>query len=138
LDPTDESSRAIRFAAFEVDLQAGELRKHGLKVKLQEQPFQILVMLLQRAGSVVTREELGQKLWPSDTFVDFDHGLNNAVNRLREVLGDSADTPHFIETLPRRGYRFVFPVNGISPGDAAPVLTEAGRLLLLPQWRRGS
>jgi DNA-binding winged helix-turn-helix (wHTH) protein len=87
------SVRVVRFGAFEADLRAGELRKNGLKVRLQDQPFQILAMLLERAGGLVTREELQQKLWPTDTFVDFDHGLNNAINRLREALCDSADRP---------------------------------------------
>ncbi len=106
--------RTVRFADFEVDLRAGELRKHGRKLRLQEQPFQILTMLLERSGDVVTREELHEKLWPSDTFVDFDHGLNNAVNRLREALCDSAEIPRYIETLPRRGYRFIAPVETIA------------------------
>jgi TolB-like protein/cytochrome c-type biogenesis protein CcmH/NrfG len=97
----------VRFAAFELDFRASELRKQGTKVKLQEQPFQILQVLLQRPGEIVTREELQQKIWPSDTFVDFDHGLYNAIKRLREALGDSAETPRFVETLSRRGYRFV-------------------------------
>jgi len=97
----------LRFGAFEADLPARELRKRGLRLKLQEQPFQVLVMLLERPGEIVTREQLRQKLWPAETFVGFDHGLNSAVNRLREVLNDSADSPRFVETLPRRGYRFV-------------------------------
>src|SRR5713226_696988 len=97
----------VRFGAFELDFRASELRKQGAKVKLQEQPFQILQVLLRRPGEIVTREELQQKIWPSDTFVDFDHGLYNAIKRLREALGDSADTPRFVETLSRRGYRFV-------------------------------
>jgi eukaryotic-like serine/threonine-protein kinase len=97
----------IRFGIFEADLQAGELRKQGFKVKLQEQPFQVLVMLLERPGEVVTREELQRKLWPADTFVDFERGLNRAINKLREALVDDADSPRFIETLPRRGYRFL-------------------------------
>ncbi|MFZ1156585.1 MAG: winged helix-turn-helix domain-containing protein [Candidatus Sulfotelmatobacter sp.] len=104
------NSRIARFGVFELDLKAGELRKNGRKLRLQEQPFQILALLLERAGDVVTREELRQKLWPADTFVDFDHGLNTAVNKLREVLGDSASSPRFIETLARRGYRFIAPV----------------------------
>ena len=99
--------RILRFGSFEANLQAGELRKQGLKVRLQDQPFQILVMLLERPGELVTRQEIHQNLWPADTFVDFDHGLNNAINRLREALGDSAGTPRFIETLPRKGYRFI-------------------------------
>src|SRR6266478_5762835 len=97
----------VRFGVFELDFRASELRKQGTKVKLQEQPFQILQVLLQRPGEIVTREELQQKIWPSDTFVDFDHGLYNAIKRLREALGDSAETPRFVETLSRRGYRFV-------------------------------
>ncbi len=102
--------RLVRFATFEVDLQAGELRKGGVKLKLSGQPFQVLVILLERPGEVVTREELQKRLWP-DTFVDVDHNLNTAVNKIREVLGDSAESPRFVETLPRRGYRFVAPVN---------------------------
>src|SRR6266849_3596791 len=92
----------LRFAAFQADLRSGQLRKDGRRIRLQEQPFQILAMLLQRAGEIVTREELHTKLWPADTFVDFEHGLNNAVNRLREALCDSADAPRYIETLLRR------------------------------------
>ena len=103
---------ATRFGVFEVDPRAGELRRKGVKVKLQEQPFQVLAMLLERPGEVVTREELQKRLWPADTFVDFDHSLNAAVKRLRDALGDSADNPRFVETLARRGYRFVAPVNG--------------------------
>src|SRR5437588_120444 len=97
----------VRFGMFELDFRTGELRKQGTKIKLQEQPFQILQILLQRPGGTVSREELQQKIWPSDTFVDFDHGLYNAIKRLREALGDSAETPRFVETLSRRGYRFV-------------------------------
>ena len=101
------SSQTVRFGAFELDLRAGELRKQGVKIKLQEQPFQILSMLLEHSGQVVTREELRSNLWPSDTFVDFDHSLNKAINKLREALGDSAESPRFIETLAKRGYRFL-------------------------------
>ena len=96
----------IRFGTFEVDLLAGELRKAGVKLKLTGQPFQVLAILLERPGQVVTREELQNRLW-SDTFVDFDHNLNTAINKIREVLGDSAESPRFVETLPRRGYRFI-------------------------------
>ena len=104
-------SRAIlRFGVFEVDVRAGELRKQGVRVKLQEQPFHVLTILLQRPSEVVTREELRVQLWQSDTFVDFDNGLNTSINKLREALGDSADNPRYIETLPRRGYRFIAPV----------------------------
>src|SRR6516225_11072865 len=108
-------TQAIRFGDFEADLQAGQLRKQGFRIKLQEQPFQILAMMLERPGGVVTREELRQRLWPADTFVDFDHGLNNAINRLREALNDAADGPRFIETLPRRGYRFIAEVRSDAP-----------------------
>lgn len=99
----------VTFGAFEVDLRAGELRRHGRKVKIQNQPFQILAMLLERPGEIVTREEMRARLWPAETFVDFDHGLNSAVRRLRDVLSDSAENPTYIETLGRRGYRFIFP-----------------------------
>jgi len=101
----------IRFATFEVDLPAGRLCRNGLRVRLQDQPFQVLAMLVERPGEVVTREELRARLWPSDTFVDFDHGLNAAVKRLRDALGDSAENPRFVETLARRGYRFLAPVD---------------------------
>jgi len=96
-----------RFGSFELELRSGELRKQGVKIKLQDQPLQILAMLLEHPGQVVTREELRSRLWPADTFVDFDHGLNKAINKLREALGDSADNPRFIETLARHGYRFI-------------------------------
>jgi TolB-like protein/DNA-binding winged helix-turn-helix (wHTH) protein/cytochrome c-type biogenesis protein CcmH/NrfG len=104
------SARIVRFGVFEVDLKASELRKHGFRMKLAEQPFQVLALLLERPGEIVTREELRARLWQGDTFVDFDHGLNNAVMRVREVLLDSSDHPRYIETIPRRGYRFVAPV----------------------------
>src|SRR5215469_945472 len=101
----------LRFGIFEVDPRAGELRKQGKRIKLQDQPFQVLAVLLQRPGDVVTREELRSQIWAQDTFVDFDNSLNTAINKLREALGDSADSPRFIETLPRRGYRFVVPMS---------------------------
>jgi cholera toxin transcriptional activator len=100
----------IRFGIYEVDLRAGELRRQGLKIKLQQQPFQFLAMLLECPGAVITRQEVQKKLWPMGTFVDFDRGLNRAINRLREALSDSADSPRFVETIPRRGYRFIAPV----------------------------
>ncbi len=103
----------LHFDIFELDLRAGELRKRGVKLRLQGQPLQVLAILLQRAGNLVTREELRSQLWPADTFVDFDHSLHNAIARLREVLGDSADAPRYIETLPRRGYRFIAPVEEV-------------------------
>jgi len=119
------SPRIIRFGTFELNLQTGELRQQGQKLKLQEQPFQVLAALLERPGEVVTREELRSKLWPVDTFVDFDHSLNAAIKRLRDALGESADAPIFIETLARRGYRFIAPVDGsLSPNTVgiAPAL----------------
>src|SRR3954453_23587220 len=106
VDRAVPSPGLVRFGTFEVDLLAGELRKAGVKLKLTGQPFQVLAILLERPGQVVTREELQKRLW-SDTFVDFDHNLNTAINKIREVLGDSAESPRFVETLPRRGYRFV-------------------------------
>src|SRR5882724_3507899 len=96
-----------KFGTFEIDLRARELRKGGIRVRLQDQPFEILAMMLDRPGEVVTREELRQRLWPAGTFVDFEHSLNAAVKRLRAALGDDADNPRFVETLPRRGYRFI-------------------------------
>src|SRR5579864_836838 len=102
-----DSPRHIRFESFELDLRTCELRKDGAPVKLQGQPMQILVMLLERPGEIVTREELQKTLWPDDTFVEFDHSINAAIKRLRHALGDSADTPRYVETLARRGYRFI-------------------------------
>jgi cholera toxin transcriptional activator len=117
-------SRVARFGVFELDLSAGELRKSGVKLRLQGQPLQVLVLLLERAAEVVTREELQQKLWPSDTFVDFDHSLNTAINKVREALGDSASSPRYVETLARRGYRFIAPLQSPivahAQDDAAP------------------
>jgi TolB-like protein/DNA-binding winged helix-turn-helix (wHTH) protein/Tfp pilus assembly protein PilF len=105
-----------RFGAFDVDLRSGELHKHGIRLKLQDQPFQVLALLMEHSGDLVTREELRHKLWPADTFVDFDNGLNSAINKLRDVLGDSAEEPRYIETLPRRGYRFIARIeNGSQP-----------------------
>jgi TolB-like protein/DNA-binding winged helix-turn-helix (wHTH) protein/tetratricopeptide (TPR) repeat protein len=118
--------RIIRFATFAVDLQARELYKNGLKLKLHGQPFEVLAMLLEKPGEVVGREQLRERLWPTDTFVDFDHGVNTAINRLREALGDSADNPRFIETLPRRGYHFIAPVESSAPpAQAAPPVSSA-------------
>jgi DNA-binding winged helix-turn-helix (wHTH) protein/Tol biopolymer transport system component len=121
-------SQLLCFGVFQVDLRAGELRKNGVKVKLQEQPFQVLCLLLDHPGELVSREEFRNRLWPADTFVDFDHGLNAAIKRLRDALGDSADSPAFIETLARRGYRFIAPVEGgAAPGaiELVPVLDRA-------------
>ena len=108
------SRPVLRFGQFELNTSAGELRKQGVRIKLQEQPLLILQVLLERPGEPVTREELQRKIWPADTFVDFDHGLYNAIKRLREALGDTAGTPRFIETLPKRGYRFIGSANGNS------------------------
>jgi DNA-binding winged helix-turn-helix (wHTH) protein len=106
----DHANGTFRFGAYEADPRSGELRKSGIRLRVQEQPFQVLLVLLERQGEVVTREELRQKLWPADTFVDFDHSLNTVINKLREALSDSAANPRFIETLARRGYRFLAPV----------------------------
>ncbi len=114
-----QSRRVLRVGVFEADLRAAELRKNGIKLKLQGQPFQVLATLLEHPGEVVTREELRRKLWPGDTFVDFDHSLSNAVNKIREALGDSAESPRFVETLPRRGYRFVAPVEDVAAAPRA-------------------
>ena len=111
----------FRFGTFEVDVRAGELRKQGVKVRIQGQPLHLLTVLMQRAGEVVTRDELRSQIWHSDTFVDFDNGLNTSINRLREALGDSADNPRFIETLPRRGYRFIAPITADNPATAMPL-----------------
>lgn len=121
-------ARRVRFGAFEADLRSGELRKHGLKIKLQDQPFHILALLLEHPGEVVTREELRQKLWLADTFVDFDVGLNTAIKRLRDALGDTAESPRYVETLPRRGYRFIAQVDGLAaatpPSSPAQIPTD--------------
>ena len=109
MDRSPTSAETIRFGVFELDLRAGELRKQGTRIRLQDQPLLILQALLERPGEVVTREELQARIWPQGTFVDFDHGLHSAMKRLRDALGDSADNPRFIETLSRRGYRFIAP-----------------------------
>src|SRR6266403_1250821 len=129
-----ELAKILRFGTFEVDVSAGELRKQGVRIKLQEQPFHVLTVLLQRPGEVVTREELRSQNWPADTFVDFDNSLNTAINKLREALGDSADNPRFIETLPRRGYRCIAPVTGL---DEVTRETAAGvTAAALPRRRK--
>lgn len=116
------NSKIARFGVFELDLSAGELRKNGVKLRLQEQPFRFLAILLEHAGNVVTREELRRQLWPSDTFVDFDHSLNTAVNKVREALDDSASSPRYVETLARRGYRFIAPVQPPIQNELDPEL----------------
>ncbi len=120
-------AKILRFGVFEADLKACELRKHGFRLRLPEQPFQILTVLLEKPGEIITRDELRGRLWQDDTFVDFDHGLNNAVMKLREVIGDSSESPRFVETIPRRGYRFIAPVEEVffSPGPVASPDHEA-------------
>jgi DNA-binding winged helix-turn-helix (wHTH) protein len=118
--------RVFRFGVFEVDPREGELRKSGLRIKLQDQPLQLLVMLLERPGEIVTREELQRRLWATDTFVDFDHSLNSAIKKLREALGDRSENPRFIETLHRRGYRFVAPVETQNSEDSGTSLLPSG------------
>src|SRR3984893_17737751 len=129
----DSSPRLIRFSTFEVNLHTGELRQRGQKVKLQEQPLQLLAALLERPGELVTREELRGKLWPADTFVDFDHSLNAAIKRLRDALGESAERPIFVETVARRGYRFIGNVetpipSALSDLEGLKPDTETGRI----------
>ena len=121
--PGPQLQHLLRFDKFEVDLRTGELRKQGFKLRLQGQPMQVLSILLQNAGNVLTREELRAQIWPADTFVDFDHSLNNAIRRIREVLEDSAEAPRYVETLPRRGYRFIALVEEVkSASDSAPLV----------------
>src|SRR5579863_4686399 len=126
------SVRSVRFGVFEVDLRAGELRKKGIRIELQGQPFLLLITLLKQRGELVTREELRRTLWPEETFIDFDHSLGTGINKLREVLGDSAANPRFIETLPRRGYRFIAPIEVVDVSEDPPVLSEAPREELAP------
>src|ERR1700681_2075772 len=134
-----ESESSVRFGEFKLDLRTRELRSNGHRSYLQEQPFHVLAALLDRPGQLVTRDELMKQLWPSDTFVDFDQSLNKAVNRLREALDDSAEQPRFIETVPRRGYRFIGPVShdhdhgngnvatGVSPVQEIPLQSREGK-----------
>lgn len=130
-------TRIARFGVFEADLDARELRKQGRRIRLQDQPFAVLAILLERPGAAISREEIRQKLWPADTFVDFDHSLNTAVNKIRETLGDSAGSPRFVETVARRGYRFMGEVSwedsaaqqavAIQPTNPSPELPDAHR-----------
>jgi DNA-binding winged helix-turn-helix (wHTH) protein len=122
--------KLVRFGVFELDLISHELRKQGLRIKLSEQPLQMLLLLLERAGEPVTRDDLRRKLWPADTFVDFDAGLNSAIKKLRDALGDPAENPRFIETLPRRGYRFIGPVE-------APAIDRREEVAPIPAPRSG-
>src|SRR5712692_9627480 len=124
------SVQSARFGPFAVDFRAGELHKNGRRIRLQDQPLQVLALLLEHPGETVTREELHQELWPNDTFVDFDHGLNNAINRLRETLCDSAENPRYIETLPRRGYRFISAMEAVDPSPAmVPIAASAAPMV---------
>src|SRR6202051_919185 len=116
--------RSIRFGVFEVDLRAGEITKKGIRIRLQGQPYLLLITLLKQRGEVVTREEVRRTLWPEDTFVDFDHSLGSAANKLREALGDSATNPRFIETVPRRGYRFIAPFEAVAEVETASRVSE--------------
>ena len=126
MGPAAPSPRLIRFGVFELDLRSGELQKQGRKIRLEGQPVQVLICLLESPGELVTREELHRKLWPADTFVNFEHGLNAAVKRLRQALNDSADNPRFVETLPRRGYRFIAPIHAVDvSGDVTAVTAAA-------------
>ena len=121
MPPLSSLHTILHFGDFDADLRTGELRKRGIRIKLQVQPFQVLQILLEHAGEVVTREELQRRIWPADTFVDFDQGLNNAVKKLRVALGDDAEKPRFIETLSKRGYRFIGSVHN---GAAAAIKKE--------------
>jgi len=129
--PDKQLARRYRFGVFEVDATTGELRKSGVRIKLHSQPFQVLMMLLERPGEILTREEISRDLWPDGTFVDYEHGVNSAVNRLREALGDKASSPRFVETLARRGYRFLAPVERVSreagATDTAPAVQPEAR-----------
>src|SRR6516165_3296204 len=122
-DYSPAANSPVRFGVFELDPSTGNLRKHGVRVKLQDQPFAVLLILLEKPGQLVTREELQQRLWPADTFVEFDKGIYNAMKRLRETLGDEAETPRYIETIPKRGYRFLGEVHriGTTAGSVFPI-----------------
>jgi cholera toxin transcriptional activator len=133
---SSQPGRRYRFGAFEADATVGELRRQGVRIKLNAQPFQVLSLLLERPGELLTREEISRVLWPDGTFVDYEHGVNSAVNRIREALGDTASNPRFVETLARRGYRFVAPVErigeAVAPPEAAPaVVAEAAEIDML-------
>src|SRR5215471_11968881 len=140
---TIEKAKFARFGLFEIDLVSGELRKEGARIRLQEQPFRVLAMLLEHPGEMITREEMRTRLWPGDTFVDFDHGLNTAVNKLREALGDAAANPRFVQTIARRGYRFIAPVqesgqavaptSNLTPVGDAPSQTDPSSKPEAPQ-----
>ena len=132
-----DAHRLVRFGVYELDLHSGELRKSGARLTLQQQPLQLLSVLLEQPGQLVTREELRKRLWPDDTFVDFEHGLNAAVKRLRDTLGDSADSPRFVETVPRRGYRFIAPASVDGASSLRSKATEITSEGFLPRVKRG-
>src|SRR5579862_9543800 len=122
--PAVPPPRVLRFGVFEIDVRSGELRKQGYRIRIEGQPLQILICLLENPGELVTREELHRRLWPADTYVNFEHGLNAAVKRLRRALDDSADNPRFVETLPRRCYRFLAPIQIVNAAVDIPVVNE--------------
>jgi len=135
MEPSADRPRPLRFATFELDVRSRELREGARRIRLQEQPFEILRTMLERPGDVVTRDELRRRLWPGGTFVDFEHGLNAAVKRLRAALGDAADNPRFVETLPRSGYRFIAKLDGAAERTDGTASMQAGphvRLVVLP------
>ena len=133
-------TRRTRFGPYEVNLRSGEIHKHGIRLKLQDQPFQVLALLLEHSGEVVTRDEFRQRLWPADTFVDFDTSLNSAIKKLRDALADSAEEPRYIETIPRRGYRFIAHVEGIPRPTLAlmerPLATVAPAVRAAGFWNK--
>src|SRR6476660_3771533 len=130
--PGDHVGRIFRFGVFELNEAAGELRKHGVRIKLHSQPFKVLTLLLERPSGLVTREEMRERLWGTETFVDFDHGLNTSINKIREALGDSASVPRYVETVSGKGYRFVAPVALQGPDTVAqpafPVTEPSGSM----------
>ena len=134
MDPPNDASRLVRFGTFELDLKTGELRRKGVKIALQEQPFEVLAMLVGRPGDLVTREELRDKLWADAVFVDFDHGLNKAVGKIRRALGDIAESPRYVETLERRGYRFIAPVESVVSGTTRGPGREAAPTIVRLIW----
>src|SRR5579871_3577623 len=134
-DPATSKARVLRFGALELDVRAGELRKHGIRVRLAEQPFQILLMLLHKPGEIVLRDDIRQRLWPNNTIVEFDHSINAAINRLRAALGETAERPRYIETVGSRGYRFVgeveasdAPAKTAAPVDEEPLAAPESRI----------
>src|SRR6201993_2566613 len=136
---TTAVNHTLRFDNYELDTRAGQLRKGGVKLRLRGQPLQVLAILVEHAGEVVTREELQRQIWKADTFVDFDHSLHNAIARIREVLGDSAENPRYIETLPRRGYRYIGPIEDAQAPPASVENAEgAGKVVSLtaPEKRK--